>query len=627
MNWRNYIFILLTLSWSELQAQSLKGLQENQVIKNHLAGKRNALKSAQGKSILSLPFFEDFTTTSVFPDPAKWSDKYVFINNSFAIDPISFGVATLDAIDDKGEVYAISNRPTSSDTLTSHDFDLSVYEESGESVRLSFFYQCGGNGETPELNDSLLLEIYKPSTDQWIRIWYANMNESSAFLQEIIEIPDSFYVDGFRFRFRNYTSMSAGDVSGGKGALSNADCWNIDYIMMNTESLFAHQVIDDIMLTDTPRKLLDYYEIIPWLHLNDAQPVIARNEMNFDIRNLLQAGNFINIGRSYYLKYLDTGFLENYELFNAVFPTDTLIHESDPFFATFARRDDSKEGRIEVVSYLETTAGEYNGNDSSRIILHFRDAYAFDDGTPEYGFGIEGPSMNGALLALRFRLFKTDTLRAVDMLFNKAQNNFNADLKFQLCVWNDGGGKPGDLLYMSTEEFSPDSSLETTGFKRYPVQPDENLIITDTVVYIGWKQLTDEFLNLGYDVNRNNLSRTYVNVAGNWINPGGSLIPGTVMMRAVFGGKDVISGSPEIPGLNSSLVAYPNPANHILHIGPEETDIRSIMVFDMSGRIVKHQTGNVHSIDVSSLAAGVYQVLIYTKGTQPPVNRKILISH
>jgi len=37
-------------------------------------------------------------------------------------------------------------------------------------------------------------------------------------------------------------------------------------------------------------------------------------------------------------------------------------------------------------------------NDTASIILNFTDNYAYDDGTPEFGFGIPAPSTEGALL-------------------------------------------------------------------------------------------------------------------------------------------------------------------------------------------------------------------------------------
>ncbi len=62
------------------------------------------------------------------------------------------------------------------------------------------------------------------------------------------------------------------------------------------------------------------------------------------------------------------------------------------------------------------------------MVMNFRNYYAYDDGTPEYGFGISGESTAGAVLACRFRVYQPDTLRALQMLFNKTRNHANADL-------------------------------------------------------------------------------------------------------------------------------------------------------------------------------------------------------
>jgi hypothetical protein len=625
MNKLKYILPLIFLAlWFDMEAQSIRGLEENQIIKKYCSDQGEKMKVVQKASVvLSLPFFEDFSTSTVVPDPVKWTDQYVFINNSFALDPISINVATLDAIDENGEVYALNNTPTSSDRLTSRQFDLSSYTYPGDVIRLSFFYQSGGLGETPELTDSLLLELYNPGTSKWSRIWFSISDTVTGFQQAIIEIPGSYYVNGFQFRFRNYTSMSPDDVSGGEGALSNVDCWNIDYIMMNTAPLSAHKEINDITLIDIPRNMLDFYETVPWSHLNSAQS-ITRNLMNFDIRNLMAHGNTLNLGRSYYTRDLSSGYVENYEEFFEQLPTDTLIRRYDPFFAPFTSNSSTKEGAIEVVSYLVTPGSQYKPNDTSRIVLNFRDAYAYDDGSAEFGFGIEGPSTNGALMAMRFRVYKPDTLRALDMMFNKTRNNFTSDLPFRLCVWKDGGTGPGDLIYMSPEDQFPDFGTGSSPFIRYAIR-DQEIIVTDTVIYVGWKQLTEEFLNIGYDVNRDNTKRTFFNTSGNWANAQGSILSGTIMTRAVFGGTDVITSLPEPTVTPIDVCLYPNPVSDLLYVNSSES-IKNIHIFDITSRMVIQINGEQNQVDVSSLAPGIYQVVINTIRNKPGYF-KIIVCH
>ncbi|HJZ40314.1 MAG TPA: T9SS type A sorting domain-containing protein [Bacteroidales bacterium] len=622
-----YILVILILLSPSLDAlsQHLQGLTENQVIKNYIREHPLSLKSASGTVELGLPFFEDFSASQVVPDPAKWSDRYAFINSSFAIDPVSLGVATLDAIDENGEVYAITDFPVSSDTLTTHPFDLSPYTAPTDTVRLSFFYQAGGNGEVPELMDSLLLEFYDPAADRWNMAWYAITDTATGFQQVNLPVPQLYYQNGFRFRFRNYTSISAAQVGGGKGALSNADCWNIDYIMMNLQPKQEHESINDITLVDPPRELLDYYEIVPWHHLNDAQS-ITRNFMHFVLRNL-EDGDSVNVGRSYYLRNIPAGESEFSENFFEQFGPSTLYRRNDPFIIPFTRRpEDSDEGELEVVAYLITPADQFKGNDTARITLNFKNFYAYDDGTPEYGFGISGESTDGALLAYRFRVFTVDTLRAVDMLFNKTRDNYNAGLRFRLCVWKDEGGLPGELLYQSPEEYSPGNMAGTPGFNRYLIDAGTDLVISDTVFYAGWKQVTDDFLNVGFDVNRNNLDKVFINISGDWFNPGSSIIPGSLMIRAVFGSHGLVTGENDLPAGSAEGLLYPNPVNERLYFRLPGTLTGSIAVFDLFGRMVLQETPQTDHIDVSHLAPGVYMVRI-TGSNGVVFSGKIVVSH
>ncbi|MBN1144763.1 MAG: hypothetical protein JXA72_10075, partial [Bacteroidales bacterium] len=582
------LFVLILVSCSDVAAQSLQRLSENPVIKQYLKrqsipqGKQfSAYKSAAEETLLTLPFFEDFSTVSVFPDPAKWADRCVFINTSFDIDAISVGVATLDAIDEYGEVYNISKKPRSSDTLTSHGFDLSSYSYPGDTVRLSFFFQCGGRGEIPEFGDSLLLEFYSPGTAQWNRAWDTTLNYNTEFRQVIVVVDSMYYKSGFRFRFRNYTSVSPENVFGGEGAVANADCWNLDYVMMNTRPEAEHISINDITLTEPPRNLLGFYETVPWLHLNEAQE-LTRNYITYPIRNLNKDGEPKNVGRNYYVKDLNTGITTSFDIIRDPFLPDTLTRMVDMFTAPFVREDDSDEGTLEVVSYLVPDAGQVLQNDTSRSFIHFRDYYAYDDGSPELGFGI---NTNGALLAYRFRIFQTDTLRAVDFYFNKTREDLYTELLFRLCVWEDQDGKPGELLYESSETYTPDYFSDMPEFKRVFIRPDKDLIIADTSVFVGWKQETDLFINLGYDVSRNNLPRLFIHEGHHWYNPSNSLFPGTPMIRAVFGNKNMVNSVPTNPYPDSDVVLYPNPVSGTLHIRSTETRINSISVVDMTGRL------------------------------------------
>ncbi len=624
-SWKHIaIFFVGLQAFAGTFGQEVRGLTENPVIKEYLRNKPAILKSANATIMLGLPFFEDFSTSNVVPDPAKWADASVFVNNSFGLDPVSIGVATLDAIDANGEVYSVNNLPTSSDVLTSRPFDLSPYASAQEPVTLSFFYQPGGKGEVPEKTDSLMLEFFYVPDSLWHKVWSISMDSVTEFKQEVLSVADTFCQAGFRFRFRNKTSLSPFEVTGDDGALSNADCWNIDYIMMNTRPAAEHSTIDDITQVDLPRKLLDFYESVPWTHLNNAQS-ITRNDMRFLIRNLT-TGDSINVGRSYFVRNMQTGAKDFYEQRFSNSPPRSLETWLDPFFAPFTRDNNSSEGAYEVVSYLITPSQQFKENDTSRIVMKFKNYYAYDDGSPEYGFGISGESTTGALMACRFRIYQPDTLRALQMLFNKTRNHANADAGFQLCVWKDEGGLPGDLIYMSPEISTPGDNFNFLGFNTYRFPEDAELVITDTSFFAGWKQSSEDFLNLGYDVNRNNLSRIFVNISGDWFNPGSSLIPGTPMIRAVFGSANIVTGNRDVPGKELDVVLFPNPATDIIHIRTTGLTLRHIRMIDLQGRVLLNEDGKRPEIDVTLLPPGIYLMQLITDDGRY-VNRKMVIRH
>ncbi len=616
---------MLSLLCFQVPAQTLTGLYENQVIKKYRAYSPPALKAAEQQSCNTLPFFEDFSSGGIYPDPSRWSDRDVFINNSFAVNPVSVGVATFDAIDEFGNVTVTNDFPAVSDRLTSLPFNLQPYSASGETVRLSFFYQCGGKGELPEMEDSLKLEFYSPAEDRWSLAWYAVNDTLTGFEQVILAIPVSFYSDGFRFRFSNYVSLSASGTKNGKGALSNVDCWNIDYIMMNTSPVSQHQSISDITILEPPGQLLDFYETIPWSHLNAAQS-ITRNMIRYAIRNLEKNADSVNVGRSYYMHNLNTGYIEFGEQYYGKFGPNSLAFRSDPFFAPFTNSGKDREGTIEVGAFLITPAGQNKENDTSKTVIRFRDTYAYDDGIPEYGFGIPGESAYGASLACRFRLFRADTLRAVDIFFNKTRENFNATLPFRLCVWADDNGKPGELLYTSDDNLYPgvpDGFLE---FSRYPIEAGREPVISDSVVYVGLMQLTEEFLNVGFDVNRNNLANLFVNISGGWFNPGQSFLPGSLMIRPVLGSLSLPTGMHETMGSDLNPLFYPNPVSDRLFIGGRTGNGSYVEIFDVTGRQVVVDNVPADGVEMSWLPSGIYLVRLNDSSGMTSVG-KVIVSH
>jgi hypothetical protein len=135
----NIIFILSCFSFA-LSQEVVVGLQSNPVIRDNHDKNEGAREIKAGS--LVLPFFDDFSGRNIFPDPARWSDNFAFINNTYSIDQITTGVATLDALDNTGRLYeAASTIVFTADYLTSNPIDLAL--SASDSIRLSFFRQEG----------------------------------------------------------------------------------------------------------------------------------------------------------------------------------------------------------------------------------------------------------------------------------------------------------------------------------------------------------------------------------------------------------------------------------------------------------------------------------------------------
>ena len=80
--------------------------------------------------VQTLPFYDDFSGSRIYPDSTRWIDRNVYVNSGFPRNPITRNAATLDVLDANGRVYsyAISN-PFIAEYLTSTTIRLdSVFE-------------------------------------------------------------------------------------------------------------------------------------------------------------------------------------------------------------------------------------------------------------------------------------------------------------------------------------------------------------------------------------------------------------------------------------------------------------------------------------------------------------------
>jgi hypothetical protein len=256
-----------------LKAQVITSLEYNPEIKAYKS-KESKLKSAEASGVYTPPlptnyyFFDDFyyVGKTVYPNQELWQDKAAFINNTYADSLVTLGVATLDAVDENGDIYATGEGLTPSDTLTSKPIDIS---DSDTNIYFSFFVQGGGKGNSPELADSIVLEFYFKDSARWEYVWSQTGIESHTFEQNIIFVEDSLRSDSFLFRFFNFTSLKEKTAPGGdESALTNSDMWHLDYIELQTaENEDSVRAINDASFAEPLDPTHSEYYSIPWEHL------------------------------------------------------------------------------------------------------------------------------------------------------------------------------------------------------------------------------------------------------------------------------------------------------------------------------------------------------------------------
>lgn len=168
-------FLFLCLPFLSSGQEFVTGLTRNPVVAK---AAKECPRQAKNTEAVRLPFVEDFSRGVGYPDPALWQDRQAFVNASYPIFPPSIGVATLDALDEGGKVYAQASRDAfPADTLTSNpirlDSNFTWHREMrvSDSLYFSFFYQPGGGsranppveweriGDAPEFGDELILDF------------------------------------------------------------------------------------------------------------------------------------------------------------------------------------------------------------------------------------------------------------------------------------------------------------------------------------------------------------------------------------------------------------------------------------------------------------------------------------
>ena len=592
---------------------------------------------------LDLPFFDDFSEPfsrlnhphDLYPDPARWLGKTVYVNNHMAINPISQGVATFDGLDENGLAYGFGfSTPTLADSLTSKPINLS---SAPDTVFLSFFYQAQGMGNAPETEDVLALE-FKDTGDVWQRVWQVEgyILEDYAFNRVMLPVQgDEYLFNGFQFRFLNYASR-AGSV----------DHWHIDYVELDGARTSTDTVINDVSymsqtsfskggaLVSQTASLLRDYSSMPWSHYVTDTLAFMLDTLHIELRNNFEDDKQLRF--IYRVRDENESVVYAYEnvsgiqVFGNAVCGSELNDCNDDQFSNFrtslnefyfppTSQEDSVYFLVEYV--IDTINDAIPENDKQVFKQVFYNYYAYDDGTAELAYGL-GNLENEGKVGVRYDIKKSDSLQAIQIYLNPVNIDISQE-PVKLMVWS-GGSEPDQVLYESPDFITLEYSEGINYFYNYEL---ENAIWIEggSTIWVGWTQqaATGVIFSVGFDQRKDNSDRVFYNLGTTWNQ---SSIPGSVMIRPTFGNPyDWVSGVHEVE--EGSVAVYPNPTTGEIYLKESSAgELRNaqVSVFDLSGRVVLSQVYRTNTIDMSALQAGTYILTLQTENGRVLSNRIVL---
>lgn len=466
---------------------------------------------------------------------------------------------------------------------------------------------------------------------KWVPIWSAPGDTLETFIAQkeaffdFVRIPiiDTAWLHSdFQFRFMNYASLSP--INSWQ---SNTDQWNVDVVYLDYNRHMGDQYVNEVRFVEDAKSLIVDYSTMPMGHYvgdfvglrKDSIPVFIHNNdsvsHNISYKYSIKDGN----GNS-----VSTGVSA---VTKSILPlSDLSVFDYTEFLWTpvktsyFASAVDSTDFYI---THRVNDVDSIQIKDSLIYHQKFRNYFAYDDGSAEAGYGL---SPSGAMLAVKFEMQFSDTLRGVQMYFNKTLGN-NNERNFDLVVWADNNGRPGERIYTELTK----KPKFTNGLNRFYNLVFNNYIVLQVgVFYVGWDQYTNANLNIGYDWNTDSQNKNFYNVDGSWTK---SSFKGSIMIHPLVG--NVLPGQSKfVENRDKGLQVYPNPATQQSRvrvdvpkelIGAMQAGELYFKVFDLYGQLVQEGTYR-NSIPVVNLKKGYYLLCLFDKNLGEYYTTKMLIA-
>ncbi|MFA6400580.1 MAG: T9SS type A sorting domain-containing protein [Salinivirgaceae bacterium] len=613
--------LIFALVWVVLTNLSLSAQESITPISENSQLFNKPIPSPQKNGINSLPFFDDFSNNSIFPSADNWQNTHVFVNNSYGQNPPSVGVATFDAINNLGYLYTtLSEIPSQADTLTSRYINLSGVNP--DSLFLSFYYQPQGFGDQPEPDDSLILQFITPDTI--VTVWAANGISFNDFLKDTLKLGANpidtllfklvhlkiknpiFLKDNFQFRFINYASF------GWNNATSiNCDQWNIDYVYLNKGRTVADTIFKDVSMVEPPGSFLKNFSSIPWAHFESAIDLELKN-LYVHVRNNDKTSRNLTQIR-FDLSDSQTQWVDSFAIGDI--DLEAFTNRSDLNYQFDSSRfvsSDNEEAHFKIKAQLSTDGYDFSKpNNAAYRTVDCVNYYAYDDGTAEYAYNLEG---NDHLAAYYYKIYQPDSLRAFSLYFLRNKEQEAALNSFILCVWQSKNGVPGELIYK--EDVAKNVIFEN-GLNQFITIKLDSSIYLEGDFFIGWDQQDGLSINIGFDSNTNTSKKRFYKHGQEWV-MGDADKSGSLMLRPIFG-KPVFGTSvhKELAS-KASLMVFPNPSEGKFTIqNTEQFQSGMLRIYNNLGSMVGQTELNTTSFDFTKLKPGIYIISIQSENLAP----------
>lgn len=548
---------------------------------------------------VELPFFDDFSSPTLSRN--LWNLGGAFINQGYAPLPPTIGMVTLDAFDSEGFLYPYaSGQLFTGDTLSSRPIRLdSVFHPysrpltPSDSIYLSFFYLPGGGygnmweriGDTPEPQDSLILEFYNPTRNNWERVWAIRgcsadtLHAHTGSYWQFYEIPirDTEYLrSGFQFRFYNICSL---EINNKLGILSNADQWNIDYVYLNFGRTHNDTAARDVAFVNPAPSLLRHYQAMPACQfvnteLRDSLPLTITNRFTQELATTY--GYTVTDDQGTTLASYNGG-MENAPVYWRGHIYQTAAAHAQPALDLSLPVASTHQPSSYTIRHVlrEGVGGDiHTQNDTIAFTQIFSNYYAYDDGMPENGYGLTSTTPN-VKLACRFNLNTEDTLTALHLYFNHTLSDENSSIRFYITVWDDQNGHPGNIIYQDNDRRQPIFE----GFNRYVRYLLDEPVLCSGTIYVGLQQTSADFINLGFDRNNDASSHIFYLTGSEWQS---TILRGALMLRPAFGHSATLA-TPEVTEYAAQVYTLGN------RIVIETRTAAPLTIYNLKGQTV-HQS-------------------------------------